>query len=102
MALCGISGDEFKRYSKPLAALRRVGRAPLAARQVRQARIAANGFSAFTSPADPKPAIVIKSGRVASMDGVLAHDFDMIDAFIARHHIDPEDCARGDGDGFRR
>ena len=23
------------------------------------------------------------------MDGVLAHDFDMIDAFIARHHLDP-------------
>lgn len=24
------------------------------------------------------------------MDGVLAHDFDMIDAFIADHHLDPE------------
>ena len=24
------------------------------------------------------------------MDGVLAHDFDMIDEFIARHHLDPE------------
>lgn len=50
---------------------------------------AANGFSAFTSPADPKPAVVVKSGQIASMDGVLAHDFDMIDEFIARHHIDP-------------
>ena len=50
---------------------------------------AAHGFSAFTSPADPKPAIAIKAGRIASMDGVLAHDFDMIDEFIARHHIDP-------------
>jgi propanediol dehydratase large subunit len=51
---------------------------------------AANGFSAFSSPADPKPGIVIKAGRVASMDGILEHDFDMIDRFIARHHIDPE------------
>ncbi len=24
------------------------------------------------------------------MDGVLAHDFDMIDAFIALHHLDPD------------
>ncbi|MBI2719492.1 MAG: propanediol/glycerol family dehydratase large subunit [Rhizobiales bacterium] len=50
---------------------------------------AANGFSAFSSPADPKSAIAIAGGRVASMDGVLEHDFDMIDRFIARHHIDP-------------
>ena len=50
---------------------------------------AAHGFSAFTSPADPKPGVTIKSGKIASMDGVLAHDFDMIDEFIARHHIDP-------------
>ena len=50
---------------------------------------AANGFSAFSSPADPKPGIAIAGGRIASMDGVLEHDFDMIDRFIARHHIDP-------------
>ena len=50
---------------------------------------AANGFSAFTSPADPKPGIAMTQGKVASMDGVLAHDFDMIDEFIARHHLDP-------------
>ncbi len=50
---------------------------------------AANGFSAFTSPSDPKPAVVVTAGQIASMDGVLAHDFDMIDEFIARHHIDP-------------
>ena len=49
---------------------------------------AANGFSAFSSPADPKPGIEIKGGRVESLDGVLEHDFDMIDRFIARHHID--------------
>ncbi len=49
---------------------------------------AANGFSAFSSPADPKPGIEIKGGRVESLDGVLEHDFDMIDRFIALHHID--------------
>ncbi len=49
----------------------------------------AHGFSAFRSPADPKPGIGLQGGRIASMDGVLAHDFDMIDAFIARHHLDP-------------
>jgi len=49
----------------------------------------AHGFSAFRSPADPKPGIGLEGGRIASMDGVLARDFDMIDAFIARHHLDP-------------
>ena len=48
----------------------------------------ANGFSAFASPADPKPGIGIEGGRVVSLDGVLEHEFDMIDRFIARHHID--------------
>ncbi|WP_374332506.1 propanediol/glycerol family dehydratase large subunit [Aestuariivirga sp.] len=47
-----------------------------------------NGFSAFSSPADPKPGIGIENGRVISMDGVLERDFDMIDRFIARHHLD--------------
>lgn len=50
----------------------------------------ANGFAAFRSPADPTPGMTIKAGRIASMDGVLAHDFDMIDAFIAEYHLDPE------------
>ncbi len=50
----------------------------------------ANGFAAFKSPADPKPGMVIAGGQIASMDGVLAHDFDMIDAFIAEYHLDPE------------
>ena len=49
----------------------------------------ANGFSAFKSPADPKPSVKINAGSIVSIDGVLAHDFDMIDYFIARHHIDP-------------
>lgn len=50
----------------------------------------ANGFAAFKSPADPAPGMTIAAGRIASMDGVLAHDFDMIDAFIAEYHLDPE------------
>ncbi|MBK6465832.1 MAG: propanediol/glycerol family dehydratase large subunit [Rhodobacter sp.] len=49
----------------------------------------ANGFAAFKSPADPKPGLTLAAGRVASMDGTLAHDFDMIDAFIAEYHLDP-------------
>ena len=54
---------------------------------------AANGFAAFSSPADPKPGVTLSQGRIASMDGVLVHDFDMIDAFIAEHHLDPEVAA---------
>lgn len=50
---------------------------------------AANGFAAFTSPADPKPGIGLSALQVISLDGVLEHEFDMIDLFIARHHIDP-------------
>lgn len=49
----------------------------------------AHGFSAFKSPADLQPGVGIQAGKIASMDGVLAHDFDMIDAFIAQHHLDP-------------
>ena len=49
-----------------------------------------NGFAAFNSPHDPKPGIAIEDGGVATMDGVAAADFDMIDVFIARYHIDPK------------
>ncbi len=51
---------------------------------------ALNGFSAFKSPKDPAPALKVENGRVVSMDGVKAADFDMIDTFIANHHIDLE------------
>ncbi len=51
---------------------------------------AKNGFSAFKSPNDPKPGLEIEGGRVVSLDGKAEADFDMIDLFIARHHIDPE------------
>ncbi|MBJ2149321.1 propanediol/glycerol family dehydratase large subunit [Paracoccus sp. IB05] len=65
----------------------------------------ANGFAAFKSPADPKPGLTLSGGRIASMDGVLAHDFDMIDAFIAEYHLDPaiapEAMAMGSGEVAR-
>ncbi|MBT4626186.1 MAG: propanediol/glycerol family dehydratase large subunit [Rhodospirillales bacterium] len=49
-----------------------------------------SGFSAFNGAADPKPGIQISNGNVESMDGTPADDFDVIDAFIAIHHIDPD------------
>jgi propanediol dehydratase large subunit len=48
-----------------------------------------NGFAAFSSPADPKPDVGIRGGKVTSLDGIEAHDFDMIDRFIATYHLDP-------------
>lgn len=50
---------------------------------------AENGFAAFSSPHDPRPGLVIEAGRVVSMDGVAEAEFDIVDLFIARHHIDP-------------
>jgi propanediol dehydratase large subunit len=50
---------------------------------------AENGFSAFHSPRDPKPSLRIAAGRVVELDGIAEADFDMIDLFIARYHIDP-------------
>ncbi|WP_428515303.1 propanediol/glycerol family dehydratase large subunit [Roseovarius sp.] len=47
-----------------------------------------NGFSAFNGAADPGPGLKIENGKVSMMDGVAAQDFDMIDAFIAAHHLD--------------
>jgi propanediol dehydratase large subunit len=49
-----------------------------------------NGFSAFAGAADPVPGLGIADGKVTAMDGVSAAQFDMIDAFIAAYHIDPE------------
>jgi len=49
---------------------------------------AAAGFAAFSSPNDPKPGLEIADGKVKSMDGIAAADFDMIDIFIANHHLD--------------
>ncbi|MFT3671902.1 propanediol/glycerol family dehydratase large subunit [Aestuariivirga sp.] len=50
----------------------------------------AHGFAAFSSPADPKPGLGLQGGKVISLDGVMSHDFDMIDRFIAAYHIDPQ------------
>ncbi|HEX9768768.1 MAG TPA: propanediol/glycerol family dehydratase large subunit, partial [Kiloniellales bacterium] len=47
-----------------------------------------DGFRATNSPSDPKPSLRLADGLVVEMDGVPAAEFDMIDAFIARHHID--------------
>jgi len=49
----------------------------------------ANGFSAMAGDKDPAPAIAISAGRVTAMDGVPEEQFDMIDLFIARYHLDP-------------
>jgi propanediol dehydratase large subunit len=47
-----------------------------------------NGFCAMQSPNDPKPSLTIRNGRVAEMDGVPEAAFDMVDRFIANHHLD--------------
>ena len=47
-----------------------------------------NGFAAFNGAKDAKPGLTIVAGKVASMDGVPVADFDMIDYFIAHHHLD--------------
>jgi propanediol dehydratase large subunit len=52
-----------------------------------------SGFSAFKGAKDPAPGLDIADGKVQVMDGVAAADFDIIDAFIAAHHIDPEIAA---------
>ncbi|WP_303980021.1 propanediol/glycerol family dehydratase large subunit [Dongia mobilis] len=49
-----------------------------------------NGFAAFHGAKDPKPGLVMEAGRIASMDGIPLADFDMIDHFIAHHHLDLE------------
>ena len=48
-----------------------------------------NGFAALKSPHDPTPGVTVEDGRIATMDGTPAEDFDMIDLFIARYHLDP-------------
>ena len=49
-----------------------------------------NGFSAMAGAADPKPSLTLEAGKVAVMDGTPEAEFDLIDAFIARYHIDPD------------
>ena len=50
----------------------------------------ANGFSAFRGARDPAPGVVVEGGCVISMDGTAVADFDMIDSFVAEHHLDVE------------
>lgn len=47
-----------------------------------------NGFAATRGASDPGPGLTIEAGRITSMDGVAVADFDMIDLFIARYHLD--------------
>jgi propanediol dehydratase large subunit len=54
---------------------------------------AEHGFVSLGSPHDPKPALAVSVAGVEQMDGVASRDFDMIDAFIARYHLDPEIAA---------
>ena len=50
---------------------------------------AALGLVAFSSPADPKPSLVVgPDGHVTEMDSRPAGDFDLIDEFVARHGLD--------------
>lgn len=51
---------------------------------------AESGFAAFKSPHDPKPSVSLADRTITAMDGKAAADFDMIDYFIARYHLDPE------------
>ncbi|WP_217351650.1 propanediol/glycerol family dehydratase large subunit [Ruegeria sp. HKCCD8929] len=49
-----------------------------------------SGFSVFKSPHDPEPGAKVSDGRIVSLDGTPEEEFDIIDEFIARHHLDPE------------
>lgn len=51
---------------------------------------ASNGFVAMAGANDPQPSFSISDGRITSMDGKSEDQFDMIDLFIARYHLDPE------------
>ena len=46
------------------------------------------GFSAMSSPYDPKPSIKIKDGIIVELDEKKREDFDFIDQFIADYAID--------------
>jgi propanediol dehydratase large subunit len=66
---------------------------------------AESGLVATDSPFDPKPGLKIAEGRVVEMDGVAEADFDIIDRFIARYHIDLDVAAEAmatDSRGFAR
>src|SRR6266567_339935 len=47
-----------------------------------------SGLVLFNSPADPKPQIRIKDGRIIQLDGRPEAEFDILDRFIAWRAID--------------
>ncbi len=47
------------------------------------------GLIAFDSPNDPKPSVRVEDGRIVEIDGRSEADFDLIDAFLATHGINP-------------
>ena len=47
------------------------------------------GLCVFDGPNDPEPGIELRDGRVVAIDGVREEDWDVVDAFIAAHGIDP-------------
>src|SRR5689334_17316112 len=61
-------------------------------RPLRHDRFAAEdpeaGFATFHSPWDPAPSARIDKGRVVEIDGKPEADFDILDSFIAAHHLD--------------
>ena len=46
--------------------------------------------SAMRGAKDPAPGFQRKGRHISSMDGVAEDQFDMIDLFIARYHLDPD------------
>jgi len=47
------------------------------------------GLIAFDSPNDPEPSVRVEDGRIVEIDGRSEADFDLIDAFLATHGINP-------------
>src|SRR6476646_5969482 len=52
-----------------------------------------NGFAAFCGRSDQTRSLKIEDGRVSVLDGVPEDEFEIIDLYIARYHIDPEIAA---------
>ena len=48
------------------------------------------GFATFHSPWDPSPSVRVEDGRVVEIDGKPEAEFDILDAYIAAHHLDLE------------
>lgn len=47
------------------------------------------GLIAFDSPNDPEPSVRVEGGRIVEIDGRSEAEFDLIDAFLAAHGINP-------------